>query len=391
VANFEGLIRSAISAKRASSEQGRQEIYQSSRNALRRLIDENRSLTVEHAVKEQRSLEEAILRIEHEFTHPPEPEFQAQTAPVQPPDPLAELKEILLDDANDEQRATLTKSLQSPEEALAEEAVLSQAVAAVTPEPVHEAPSIEAGQSPDPTSTQEQATQQAYVEDAENMPLEFAKRRKTQKRLAWFIGTLVLLALLGWLAFYLYMGVVNGTLFGLNSKPQTSEPGTENSVNDARRYITIVEPGDLSSLITAGRGDAELVNELNVDMIRVTSVRADDDRSKAARPILLRLQPGVLDQISGKNVTFEIFAKSGTGSPAQFTVKCQFGALGSCGRKRFRVGLQPEASIFAFDFAKVSDLNQKAYIAISTDTTAEAEIIGKGDAVDIVYARLRPN
>jgi len=223
------------------------------------------------------------------------------------------------------------------------------------------------------------------------MPLEFAKRRKTQKRLAWFIGTLVLLALLGWLAFYLYMGVVNGTLFGLNSKPQTSEPGTENSVNDARRYITIVEPGDLSSLITAGRGDAELVNELNVDMVRVTSVRADDDRSKAARPILLRLQPGVLDQISGKNVTFEIFAKSGTGSPAQFTVKCQFGALGSCGRKRFRVGLQPEASIFAFDFAKVSDLNQKAYIAISTDTTAEAEIIGKGDAVDIVYARLRPN
>ena len=98
-----------------------------------------------------------------------------------------------------------------------------------------------------------------------------------------------------------------------------------------------------------------------------------------------------MEQISGKNVTFEIYAKSGSSSPAQFTVRCQFGELGSCGRKRFRVGLQPEASIFAFDIGNVINSNQNAYIAISTDITEEASVTGKGDPIDIVYARLRAN
>lgn len=187
------------------------------------------------------------------------------------------------------------------------------------------------------------------------------------------------------------MGVVSGTLFGLNQSKPAQNPNAPSNQATSAEYVTILQPGDLSAMITAGRGKAEIVTELNLEMIRLSSVRDDQDRSQPAKPILLRLKPGVLEQISGKNVTFEIYGKSASSSPAQFTVKCQFGALGSCGRKRFRVGLQPEASIFAFDLGVVTDLNMKAYIAISTDTTAAAAATGKGDAIDIVYARLRAN
>ena len=189
----------------------------------------------------------------------------------------------------------------------------------------------------------------------------------------------------------MYVGVIDGTLFGLNTSKPAQNPNAPTNQAAAANYINILEPGDLSALITSNRGQAELVNELNLEMVRIVSVRDDVDRSQAANPILLRLKPGVLEQISGKNVTFEIYAKSASPSPAQFTVKCQFGSLGSCGRKRFRVGLQPEASIFAFDLGEVVNPDLKAYIAISTDTTANAATTGRGDVIDIVYARLRAN
>ena len=229
-----------------------------------------------------------------------------------------------------------------------------------------------------------------YVEQ-ENLPLEFARRRKIQRFFIWLLVILAILAVMGWLAYYILTGITNGSLFGYNNGQNSQTQNGTSQQAETEDYITILEPADLSSLITANRGQAEIVNELNLEMIRLVSVRDDQDPTQPAEPILLRLRPGVLEQISGKNVTFEIYAKSGTPNPAQFTVKCDFGALGSCGRKRFRVGLQPEASIFAFEMGNVSDPGQNAYIAINTDTTDNASTTGKGDVIDIVYARLRAN
>ncbi len=460
MANFEGLIRGAIAAKRATTPEARLEVYQSSRSALYRLIEGNRTLTVESAMQEQKSLEDAIARVEAECVgvarteviepqysepveRPPvagvqiEPEIPLESDaefpnPVMPgpaiveepgpvaevvsenevqqpsagidDDPLAELKEILLDRADDEVRGSLGVEEVNPSLSVLPDASQSAAAALelgsyegeVTnleiPQPL-ESGAAEAAVSGEvsPAIIEEAPAVPPSYDEKENMPLEFARRRKKQKFIGWFLAVLVILALVGGLAYYIYTGVVSGTLFGLiNSRPAQNPNALSNQAT-AANYITIVEPGDLSALITANRGQAELVNELNLEMVRIVSVRSDDDRSKAARPILFRLKPGVLEQISGKNVTFEIYAKSATPNPAQFTVKCQFGALGNCGRKRFRVGLQPEASIFAFDLGEVVDPEMKAYIAISTDTAAVAATTGKGDVIDIVYARLRAN
>ena len=99
MANFEGLIRGALRAKDATSPEVRERIYESSRNALKRLIEENRSMTVETALREQRLLEEAINRIEEEYIRP-KPE------PVVDDDPLFELKQILLEDSDEFRKAS---------------------------------------------------------------------------------------------------------------------------------------------------------------------------------------------------------------------------------------------------------------------------------------------
>ena len=393
MADFERLIRGAINAKKASTPTQRRAIYNSSRHALKRLIEQNRSMTVEAAIAEQRALEEAISRIEDEFSAPPPASDATAKSDVhdQGDDPFAELKEIIFEgvepapspDAGHQVASTPPPGAPAHPEA-----------DKVQPQPARLEPAEHAAPvSPEAKEVHADApaVDPSDYEDRSNMPLEFARRRRKQKLIAFTGLTVIALFVLGWLGYLLYIAVMEGaapTARNGTSPGQTSSAAGRESPGD---YINILEAGDLSALVTSNRGEAEIVRELNMDMVRVVSVRDPANLAQAANPILLKLQPGVLEQISGKTVTFEIYAKSGSSSPAQFTVKCQFGGLGDCGRKRFRVGLQPEASIFAFDFNELKDLQQEAFIAISTDTTAGAQSTGRGDVIDIVYARMRAN
>ena len=95
-------------------------------------------------------------------------------------------------------------------------------------------------------------------------------------------------------------------------------------------------------------------------------------------------------EIRGKQVTVDILAKSGTSGPATFTVGCELAGEESCGRKRFRVGIQPEPALFEIDVRPDLSDTDRAYLTINTDIVpATAEETGKGDPVDIVYVRLR--
>ncbi|MCB1385155.1 MAG: hypothetical protein KDJ80_04375 [Nitratireductor sp.] len=156
--------------------------------------------------------------------------------------------------------------------------------------------------------------------------------------------------------------------------------------DDGNATITLLEPTDLSALVTAGRGTAELKTGQNEQILRLQSVRSGAGN---AEPILLELERGVLQQVMGKTVTVEFLAKSGMSGPAQFAVECEIGGEGVCGRKRFRVGQQPELILFSMDLSKVSDAGLRAFLALNTDITALADSSGKGDVIDVLYARLR--
>ena len=70
LSNFESLIRGALAKQDATNPAIRQAIYKSSRNALQKLIDNNRNMTVEMALKQRKSLEAAIDLIEDEIVNP---------------------------------------------------------------------------------------------------------------------------------------------------------------------------------------------------------------------------------------------------------------------------------------------------------------------------------
>lgn len=444
LANFERLIRGALASQDASSPQVRQVIYQSSRNALQKIIDNNRSLTVEAVMEQKRQLENSIESIEAEYNPSahilePEPEptpeietpteiepqvfeesaivdnkpdefiappiveelaipQQAAPSPVQAAvpndDPLHEIQQIL------ESTTPKTQAVQEPNVAptpvsnVQPETQMAQPVAPTSPQP--ESVRVSEPQIPqDDINLQLQDNDrivhqqpEAHYHEQENIPVGFSKRRKKQKRILWTLIILVILGLLAWISYIVFNSMINGTLLGGNNDGPKLNPTLVSQQADSENYITIINANDLSSLNTAGSGRAQIVNQLNSNMIRVNSVRDALNRVEPAAPMVIRLKPGVLQQISGKRVTVEIFAKSGGSDSAHFAVGCEFGSLTECGRKRFLAGSQPNASVFAFQMDEVNDINQEMFLTLSTDTTSEAAITGKGDILDIVYIRL---
>ena len=430
LANFERLIKGALASQDASSPEVRQVIYQSSRNALQKIIDNNRSLTIEAVMEQKRQLEVSIETIEATYNPAkivPEPILQqTQEAQAEPviEDPVIEdpvLEEPVLAENEPQEPAVSSPAEEvspqiKPEASVPEtdplheiqqilESTTPQGHAIKTSEAV--SPPVEQSASPEPAVQVEpdavltpqpelsndhvqvsDAQSEAYFEEHENVPLGFSKRRKTQKRILWTLIVLIVLGLLAWIGYLVFTSMLNGTLLGNNNDGQKLNPNSISRQADADNYITVIEASDLSSLEMAGRGKAQIVKELNSDMIRINSVRDALNRAEQAKPILIKLKPGVLKQISGKRVTVEIFAKSGGSETAHFAIGCEFGELTECGRKRFLAGSQPNASVFAFQMDQISDINQDMYLTLSTDTTSEAAVTGKGDLLDIVYIRL---
>ena len=397
MANFERLIRGALASQNASSTEVRQVIYQSSRNALQKIIDNNRSLTLESVMEQKRKLEASIEKIEAEYN--PQAPVSSHVEELQS-EALA--RPIVIDEKPEE---FITPSVAAAPKAAENDPLheIQQILEITTPQATQEKPvsSVETEQMLQPEQAENAAVidggadyegslqQQNYYETQESIPLGFSKRRKTQKRFFWTLLTLLVLGLLAWATYIAVMSVLDGSLIGQNNDNGLKQnPNAISRQADSENYITVIEAGDLSSLVMSGRGKAQIVKQLNSDMIRVNSVRDALNRAEPALPILIKLKPGVLKQISGKRVTVEIFAKAGGGETAHFAVGCEFGNLTECGRKRFLAGSQPNASVFAFQMDNVNNINQDMFLTLSTDTTSQAAVTGKGDILDIVYIRL---
>ncbi len=216
----------------------------------------------------------------------------------------------------------------------------------------------------------------------------FARPRRRPYRWLIWVGVLAVIVIAGWLAYPFVQQVT--TSAGIGSQPGNATSQSAGDDDDsAGAYMTILHAAEPDALVTAGRGTAQIVNEGAEPAIRIVSVRPDLSRDKQADPLLLELAPGILSQIAGRRATVEIMARSGGAGPATFAVSCEFGDLGDCGRKRFRVGLQPEAIVFSILIDGSYREGQRAFLAINTDVTSAANLSGEGAAVDIVYARLR--
>ncbi len=414
MADFEALIRDALAKQDTASPTVRQKVYQSSRNALERMISKMQNASPEIIAKQRKALEVSIQRIETEFNSTSSPGSGAtSTEHASAVRPTRQVQEG---------RASSAPEASSTPVAASGTAQVKYTAPAVegsrqTPEPAPKSSttagsanvsSKPADQSGGKEDKQEAAVSASLSHDAALDQVELVDatgydhysgndfsapppelRRKRKWPLRWLV-VLVFMALFFALGYYLYLFLMNYVTEYNSNPPTREELNSENNGNV--RYLNILEPGDTSSLVVSDRGKAEIIESSgDKKLIQIQSVRGDNVKRELAKPILIELKPGVLKDIAGHEVNVEIHAKSGGSEPTQFSVECQFGDddESNCGRKRFRVGLQPEAVVFSIKADPNLGDREKAYLAINTDITKSANVSGQGELLDIYYARIR--
>ncbi|MCF6322460.1 MAG: hypothetical protein L3J32_11930 [Rhizobiaceae bacterium] len=376
-ADIESLIRQALARQNGFDPQVRSKIYQSSRNALAKMIAKSGVIPPDVIEARNHLLEETISKIEHEFTDEvsvSEVELEPQSilepsnpAPIEPEQQTA--PPISIADTN----APVAPSVHEPE------------ITTDTRQP--EFDDINPGNHA-PEAVVNIERQPSKLDPGQQYasptPQYARPRPKPIRYIVWIIA-ITILAIIGWIA---YM-IATEFLVTPKSKPLSQQTSQNLDGSDAGTFVTILEPGQPGALITSDNGTAEIINNSTHPAIRIMSVRQTETRVTQAEPLLLELAPGILKDIAGKKVTVEIMAKSGDTTPATFAVTCDFGELGECGRKRFRIGLQPEAVVFSIQISGDYQEGQRAFLAINTDVTSAAALSGNGAKIDILYARIK--
>ena len=375
LADFEGLIRQALLRQDDSDPAIREKIYQSSRNALERMIASAPNQNPEAAQTHRKALEVSIRRIEAGYVPPQAPVSHPSSVHVQPPEPSFDSRQGDGDDGLRADPGPTSFDHGRPEPVLLDDP--------------H--PGFADGDRFDDHSHDDRLDYGADDEDRENVSRAMLARRGSSARRNLVI-VLTLLAIIGfgWLGYTFYTTIFepDANWAAQDDSNPKGNTGSRDD-NDGGTYVGLLSASDTAALDTQGRGTAEIVTQSNTDMLRLSSLRASDHKNETAKPILLSVQPGVLSRISGKKVTVEIRAKSGGTGPATFAVSCEFDGQELCGRKRFRVGLQPEVMVFKLDVPASANQSSDAYFALSTDITGSAALTGQGDVIDIEYARLR--
>lgn len=401
MADFEGLIRQALAKQDDGDEKIREKVYSSSRSALQRMLASRPGLTPESIEQRQHLLETSISKIETEYLagsassvkNQPAVENTVETPPVPEPVGLKPARPPQQNTGANVPQVQLEPDRPSEAPMGVDPPASTSTVQPNTAEVVSPDASVARepllGDAPEVISDFE-TQDYAEADLSEDFAASYRARRNTIRWLG-IAGLLGVLALVVWVGYLLITSLAGGiTVDPVRNSLNPVSPLNQVGGNDkSSQYITILEASDPSAIVTDGRGKASIVEEQSQSLLRLVSIRTGSDRTTPAEPMLLELKPGVLQQIAGKKVTVEVLAKSGSSGPATFAIECALGDYGSCGRKRFRVGLQPEAVVFSVDIAAGSGGSGPAYLAISTDIASSANLTGRGDVLDLVSARVR--
>lgn len=310
---IETAIRSALAKGDAGDPKFRERVYLSALQALERSLRANPPADEAVATRRRQMLRERIRHVETEFQPAAEPVVET---PV-------EIK-------------------------LAAPPVSSAGLPSYSPEPPPVVVADEVPQRPqgDFVSqlrvTRDQDPDDDGLQVSPDQPVISTPRRRP---FSWLLSSAVVIAFLAIGGWWLYS---SGALIPLSERdgavpnpPQQlkedefkpSQVGTstnEPADTQAGTWLTIFDPSDPTTVTAPSGTTVEVVGEGKDKAIRIAPEAIDS-------AALFDVGQGVLDQIAGRKVTFEISALTHEGKDTQMSIQCNFAELGDCGRKRYDV------------------------------------------------------
>ena len=352
---IEKAIRSAFERGNPEDRDYRVKVYRSAFAALERAIASSGDMHSEAAEARRKALKVRIVEIEAEFLPaegpaPRKPSVQVNAPTVEPD---------LRHEAGDEVRAP----------------ALDDA------EPAGGEPGFEPRLEPDdyrePTGSSDLAA--PLPEDAPHGARTRRPRRARGSLVKPLLAVVVALAVIGaglWWA--------DDTGLFLPGSATDNSPGTLQGDGSAsstlgsptakENWITIFTPADPTTVTAPAAGKAEVIEEEGGKFLRIQSASGGSE-------FAFDVGQGVLERIAGKHAVFDIVAHSEEGKETQMSVNCDLGALGDCGRKRYRVGHERNDFLFEVD---LPDKKPSGAGRISIDP----DLDGKGNPLDIVEIRV---
>jgi hypothetical protein len=155
-------------------------------------------------------------------------------------------------------------------------------------------------------------------------------------------------------------------------KPQLAEPG-KTGEDAERTWITVFAPAD-TDLLTVPEGASAALGQFDgTDVVTLKTTRDPGE-------IRLAIGAGVVKTLAGKRALINFRARATNGAEVETGIGCDFGALGKCARKRFKIPGGLAEYMFAIDL--------KAGSATDGVITITPDMSGGGGAVDIQDVRV---
>lgn len=421
MAGFEDLIRGALIKQGDPSPETRKRIYDSARQALQRMIDGNAQLDAAGADAQRRRLEAAIVDIEASYA-PSDRALSRASGAVAPSGPAQPVSEEGPYRPEPAPGPTVESGARPQAPAIDPVTRPGKAAAAPRPltrqEPGFDADALQAGgpvAAPPPISTErpnagpapiappsrregpshrlepgfdtppaagEQPTiGEDFASTPEGRRILGRERRPYAKMLIWTIVLVAIGVALWWFYTFLsalLMSQVDGSV--PNPRPTIESGPYVPDGESADGWITVFAPEtNAQDVVTGGNGAAELVREDAQSIMRMASPDGNTRNN-----LLVKVPKGLIESLRGRAATFEVVMRTVASDAQEFTIMCDFGRMGSCGRKRFTAGENTEP--FLFDVL-VNDTTladgEEAYLSINTD------LAGEGRALDLFAVRVR--
>lgn len=292
---------------------------------------------------------------------------------------------------SDEQRAERREKLKTAISQVEQE-MRQTAIPVVAAEPVQTAPHYDGGlgvpdldradmrSQPKGSRKRRQETEAEAdlgYEQGLSQPKQHKKRKKS--RLFSLVLPLVFLVAAGFIGWSLYNSFVTIGPVGNNSHSQAGNiaPVMQGNEADSKDWITIFTPSQPDRISVQGKATAEIGGSGNARYVRIKSPSVNDTAS-------FDIGQGVLDQLEGKQATFEVSLRSDDGETVQMSVSCDLGTLGNCGRKRYDVTDQQSSLLFDLLVPEVKAASSSGRLVLTSD------INGGGKSVDVFAIRVKP-